>query len=361
MKIHRDLLLSALKVPLSALGTGDFGANLKFQPEDGALLICGTDSVVYAWQRIVCDHDLTEPFCTKGKPLADLLAAMPSVELDFAVEFPRLTIKAKGSRYSLPITDAAPFPPHLDESIPALVTIETDNFRMALEATNWIAPEGSQHLGYLDGLCLRAKQNSILFAAALRNYMSAHTMSGLPDIGEWDCLVPRKHMGALPKLLSGETTSLLPTKNSLRIMWGNAGYLVQQIEVKAPPYEQMLGKERTHQYEVNRAELMSVCKRILAISQIKSESRPVVLVSFSDGELNITAPESGIGDAAESIEASGGDDVSFNIDLGFIYSALPHILGDNLHWYVYQDQLSYFVGSASPDSVFLLMGVRTNG
>jgi DNA polymerase III sliding clamp (beta) subunit (PCNA family) len=360
MKIHRDLLLNALKVPLSALGNGDMGANLKFQPEDGAILICGTDSILYAWQRIVCAHDLTEAFCTKGRPLADLVAAMPSVELDFLVEFPRLTIKAKSSRYSLPLEDAASFAPHPDESLEPFVSLETDSLKTALEMTNWVPPEGSQALTYWDGLCMRSQPNSILFAAAAHSHMAAHSMLGLTDPGEWDVLLPRKQLATLPKLLSGETVGILPSSGSVRFTWPNAGFQVQQIDAKSPPYERMIAQERTYSFDLSRAELMSTLKRILTLSVISKHDRPWGNATFDGAHLEISAPDAGLGEALETIDAIGeplSEPLTFRVDLAYLSSALPHVAGDVLHWYVHETSHSMLVGSASPDSIVILMHV----
>jgi hypothetical protein len=363
MKLHRDLLLSAIRVPAAATDQSidSLSGHLHFSPCPEVVhynvQIEGCTGEVFAHQGLKLDnYDLPE-FCTRARPLLDLLGAMPNDELDLSIEFPHLVIRLGRSCYKLPAQDAANFL----RVIPGRTSptgFPAAELRTALNSLLWIVGTGSSFTGHL-AFCER--ENRFLLAASDLALGGFYEFPG--GLGEHRmALLGKKSCGrvldALPQ--DGDLSMTINDKASIVFNWVTGGITAAQGTAETPPIDRFYDAEKGHHFECSMKAIEGCLKRVNAITAGDSKSPPEVKFELRGDALTIYGSDEGHSQAMETIDVTGWPEaVTFNekYNLRYLLGALRHCNGESLHVYV-AGGLLRVIGSTSPQLMYGIQSIR---
>lgn len=329
MKIHRDLLLSALHVPSAAISPGhdSLAAHVCVRSRPDSISFLGSNSSAMAAQVIKIENDLTD-FCTREKPLADLLSGMPSSDIDISVQFPHLLLKCGKSSYKLPVQDAGSFAP-LPASPPVSLKISSLEIKLALNCCLWNVVGNQQTINFQGALMMVEAPGDIKWygVATPMGSVFHFTVEGIEDRAH--CISKNTAMALSEALPAEQDIEIGYAPTFMSFSWGNAVFIAPLVDVDLPPLEKLYRPHESH-FEIGRDDFISALKRISSVISTKSDAPATVKLCFYGDSLLMTGTDEGQSDAQEEIASrlvDGNPQENIKYDLGIMMTALRKITG----------------------------------
>jgi DNA polymerase III sliding clamp (beta) subunit (PCNA family) len=367
MKIHRDLLLGGCSAPSTAVhhGADSLASHLLFDIPggmDGQILIRGHDGTTSAWQWITPPNDtLQEAFCTRAKPLMDLLNAMPSADIDINVEYPHVIIKSGRSTYKLPAQDGRNFPA-FDPTQKVGVAISSSELRSAMAACGSALTGSGAVIDFNQCEAFIQRENEPLrLAGASKGGGSLYEFSsfGTEDRG---VLLHKRTIAKLTGALPADCEVVCSLLDSTAVFtWGAAGFIAPLVDLNLPDYLKVLGPSGPddNRITMNRDEFISALKRISSVVVSDSESPTCAKLEIANDSLLISSVEGDAAQAQEIINIEGAGKLNSQYDLSLLSGALRYTAGEFLHCHLPSNGAIKIVGSSSPQLIYTQVYMRS--
>jgi DNA polymerase III subunit beta len=148
--------------------------------------------------------------------------------------------------------------------------------------------------------------------------------------GELEANIPAKALRELGRLVGGGeveevAVSLLPNQAVFRA--GEVLLNTRLIDGQFPNFRQLLPESYEHDVRLPRSEFLDVARRV---SQLAQRNAPLRL-SFSSGELKVSASTPDIGDAEESMPAAfEGEPLEIGFNPEFLRDGIESVAGDEV-------------------------------
>ncbi len=266
-----------------------------------------------------------------GRLLAELVRSLgdESVEIELREAERDVEIRSGGSRFHLRVLPAEDFPRVPGEEGEPL----TIPARELAETVELVAPAASQDdmRPVLTGVLVNAAEREMTMVAT-DSYRLAVKRTELetPIGGELEANIPARALRELGRLVAGDeveevAVGLLPNQAVFR-----AGAILlhtRLIDGQFPNFRQLLPESFEHDVRLPRVEFLEVARRV---SQLAQRNAPLRL-SFSSGELRISASTPDVGDAEEAMPAAfDGEPLEIGFNPEFLKDGIESVQGDEV-------------------------------
>jgi DNA polymerase III subunit beta len=330
----RDELVEKLSVVSRAVST-----RAATQALSGILLTASEEGVTLAATdgemglRTALEADVSSPgsILLPGRLLSELARSLghESVEIELRESERDVEIRSGGSSFhlrTLPVEDFPNLPGEGPEplKIPAAALAETVELVARAASRDDMRP-------VLTGVLVTASGQEMTMVAT-DSYRLAVKRTELesPIGGELEANIPAKALRELGRLVTGEgldevAVSLLPNQAVFKA--GGILLNTRLIDGQFPNFRQLLPESYEHDVRLPRPEFLDVARRV---SQLAQRNAPLRL-SFSQGELKVSASTPDVGDAEETMPAAfEGEPLEIGFNPEFLRDGIESVSGDEV-------------------------------
>jgi DNA polymerase III subunit beta len=334
LTIKRDELVSQLSVVSRAVST-----RAATQALSGILLTAGESEVTLAATdgemglrtALQAEVGATGAALLPGRLLAELARSLgeDSVEIELRESERDVEIRSGGSSFHLRVLPVEDFP-NLPEQGPEPLKIPATALAETVEL---VAPAASRDdmRPVLTGVLVSAAGQEMTMVAT-DSYRLAVKRTELENAigGELEANIPAKALRELGRLVAGGeleevAVGLLP--NQAVFQAGSILLNTRLIDGQFPNFRQLLPESYEHDVRLPRPEFLEVVRRV---SQLAQRNAPLRL-SFSPGELKVSASTPDVGDAEEAMPAAfEGEPLEIGFNPEFLRDGIESVSGDEV-------------------------------
>jgi len=324
--ISRDSFLKTLQAVIGVVErrqTMPVLANVLVQLTNDEISMTATDLEV---QLIASTSDSlkvekTGEVTIPGRKLLDICKNLPTgIDLKFALDKERVTLRSGRSRFTLATLPATEFP--LLEAVKGAqsITVAQNSLRQQIERTQFAMAQQDVRY-YLNGMLFELKNNELVTVATdgHRLAMAAQSVSHDSDV---QIILPRKGVLELSRLLDNEgDLTITLSQHHLQAVFGKRRFISKLIDGKFPEYQRVIPSSTSNNITADRQSLRAALQRAAILSNEKFRGIRVELKENTLG-LHSHNPEQEEAEDAIEIEYSGE-----TIEVGFNVNYLLDVLG----------------------------------
>lgn len=330
----RDELVSKLSIVSRAVSTRAATQALSgifLRASDDDVALAATDGEMGLRTVLTADISAAGSALLPGRLLSELARSLgdESVEIELRDSERDVEIRSGGSSFHLRVLPAEDFPNLPDEGpeplkIPATALAETIELVARAASRDDMRP-------VLTGVLVTAAGQEMTMVAT-DSYRLAVKRAELESAigGELEANIPAKALRELARLIvAGEleqvAVSLLPNQAVFKA--GPILLNTRLIDGQFPNFRQLLPESYEHDVRLPRPEFLDVVRRV---SQLAQRNAPLRL-SFSPGELKVSASTPDVGDAEETMPAAfEGEPLEIGFNPEFLRDGIESMAGDEV-------------------------------
>ena len=299
--------------------------------EENGVMLSATDGELGLRTELAADVESPGTILLPGRLLAELVRSLDeeSVEIELREAERDVEIRSGGSRFHLRVLSPEDFPRVPAEEGDALKIPA----RALAETVELVAPAASQDdmRPVLTGVLVTASEREMTMVAT-DSYRLAVKRTELESAigGELEANIPARALRELGRLVSADevgevSVTLLPNQALFRA--GAVLLNTRLIDGQFPNFRQLLPESYEHDVRLPRSEFLGVARRV---SQLAQRNAPLRL-SFSSGELKISASTPDVGDAEETMPAAfDGEPLEIGFNPEFLKDGIESVHGDEV-------------------------------
>ena len=332
--VKREELVAKLAVVSRAVSTRAATqtlAGILLSAAEEGVTLSATDGEIGLRTALEADLSSTGAALLPGRLLADLARSLgeASVEIEQREAERDVEIRNGGSSFHLRVLPAEDFPKLPEQgaeplAIPAAALAETVELVAGAASRDDMRP-------VLTGVLVSAAGEEMTMVAT-DSYRLAVKRTELENSigGELEANIPAKALRELGRLVSGGevekvAVSLLP--NQAVFKTGPILLSTRLIDGQFPNFRQLLPESYEHDVRLPRPEFLEVVRRV---SQLAQRNAPLRL-SFSAGELKVSASTPDVGDAEETMAAAfEGEPLEIGFNPEFLREGIESVAGDEV-------------------------------
>ena len=264
--------------------------------------------------------------------MLDVARALPSREatLELRSAEQDVEIVAGSATFHIRTLRAEDFPPLPDRDDGAAVTLPADAF---IDTVTRVARSASRDetRPILTGILVSASNSELRMVATDSYRLSVKETALESQPGEdFEANVPARALQELARIAQqadSESLTVWPRQN--QIVFETAGVVLSSrlIDGQFPNYRQLLPESAEHELRVATGELLDVVRRISLLAQKNAPLR----LSFTDGELSVSARTPDVGEASESMPiAFHGEPFEIGFNPDFLRDGLESAESDEI-------------------------------
>lgn len=299
--------------------------------DEGGVTLAATDGEMGLRTALDAQVDTPGSVLLPGRLLSELARSLGEAEVGIELrEAERdVEIRSGGSSFHLRVLPVEDFPKLPDEGeqplrIPAQALAETTELVARAASRDDMRP-------VLTGVLVTAAGEEMTMVAT-DSYRLAVKRTELQGAigGELEANVPARALRELSRLVgTGEVeevaVSLLPNQAVFRA--GGVLLNTRLIDGQFPNFRQLLPESYEHDVRLPRPELLDVVRRV---SQLAQRNAPLRL-SFSQGQLRVSASTPDVGDAEEAMPAAfDGEELEIGFNPEFLRDGIESVEGDEV-------------------------------
>lgn len=298
---------------------------------DGGVTLTATDGEMSLRTVLDAETEGDGAVLLPGRLLAELARSLgdETVEIETREAERDVEIRSGDSNFHLRVLPVEDFP-SLPDPGDAPLTIPAAALAATIEL---VAPAASRDdmRPVLTGVLVTAAGEEMTMVAT-DSYRLAVKRSVLEDGigGELEANIPARALRELARLVSAEglervAVSLLPNQAVFEV--GGTLLTTRLIDGQFPNFRQLLPESYEHDVRLPRADLLDVTRRV---SQLAQRNAPLRL-SFSPGELRVSASTPDVGDAEETMPAAfEGEPLEIGFNPEFLRDGVDSVEGDEV-------------------------------
>jgi DNA polymerase III subunit beta len=298
--------------------------------EDGVAL-AATDGEMGLRTEMEADVASQGAVLLPGRLLAELARSLGEEEVEIELRDAERDVQIRngGSNFHLRVLPAEDFPKLPDEGaealkIPAAALAETVELVARAASRDDMRP-------VLTGVLVTAAGQEMTMVAT-DSYRLAVKRTELESAigGELEANIPAKALRELGRLVAGTeldeiAVELLPNQAVFKA--GSILLNTRLIDGQFPNFRQLLPESYEHDVRLPRPEFLEVVRRV---SQLAQRNAPLRL-SFSPGELKVSASTPDVGDAEETMPAAfEGEPLEIGFNPEFLRDGIESVEGDEV-------------------------------
>jgi DNA polymerase III, beta subunit len=312
------------KSPISIL------SNILLTAKDGELSIKASDTNVNFTTHIpvdILEEGSTTIYCDK---FMSILSSSPSGEIEFDQQDIKVTIRTLTKKYKaqlksiasekfaeIPVANDVPF-----------FDVPAKDIKEMIQQTIFSVSEDPNRF-FMTGVYFTRKEDKLVMVSTDARRLSYCEKILGSGIEFESAIVPTKILRCILKNASDEgNVSLGIVDKMIFARFANYEFSSKLIDGQYPNYERVIPESQMYSFQVNREDLESAIKRI-EIMIDKKVGR--IVFRLSDGVLNVSSPESEIGEADEEIPCRySGNDFAIAMNDRYLSDPLKSIKSENV-------------------------------
>jgi DNA polymerase-3 subunit beta len=303
--LSRDAFLDRLGIVARGVSTRSAIQTLSgvlLRVENGAAELQATDTELGIRANVDASIEREGAVVVPGRLLLDVARSLPSdsLSLEYRTAEQDIEVKSGPATFhlrTLPLEDFPKLPEQGSDvavSVPAAAFIETVD-RVARSASR------DETRPHLTGVLVNAS-GSTLRMVATDSYRLSVKETPVADAlgGELEANVPARTLQELSRIAAAsgaESIAVSALESQVVFTVGDVVLSSRLVEGRFPNYQQLLPEAYEHELKVDRAELLEVVRRVGLLAQKNAPLR----LSFTDGQLEVSAQTPDIGEASESL------------------------------------------------------------
>lgn len=354
-KIKRTDFLEALartQTVVEKKNTMPVLSNILLDAQKSGLQIMATDLEVAVLLQVAAQISTEGKITVPCRSLHDIVREITDEEVRITLkEGDRIEVRAGTSLFKIPGLSAQEFPsfPKVEgKSVelpcaPFVRMIDKTAFSMSVDET--------RH--NLAGLCFEKNDDDQIRMVATDGHRLSlvDQPADAKSLGKVKVIIPRKGVAELKKMVSQEGSFELAvgTKN-LCARKGNETLYVRLIDGDFPDYNRVIPKSNDKQVLLPKEKFVGALRRVSLLANERSRG---VVMSFSEGKLEVSINNPDLGEAREEMEADyKGDKITVGFNAKYFLDVLQAI-SDDVVQIMLQNDLSPCIISAKKDAGFL--------
>lgn len=275
-------------------------SSLLLEASNGSLNIKGTDLDVSI--STGCEAEVSESgaVCIQAKKLFEIIRALPEADVEIkSSDGDQVSIICERSRFKMLGQPKANFPeiPAFKE---ALGNLPANLFRTFITRTIFAATNEESRYA-LNGARFELSAEGLRMVAT-----DGHRLSFIEKKGEFvsdlkvEAIIPKKTLTELIKLSSEteETVEFGKDENHLFFKLGKRLLVSRTLSGQFPNYEMVLPKENKNFFVIESQRLAAATRRVALMADERSHA---IKFEIGEGQVNITAQASDVGEAGETL------------------------------------------------------------
>lgn len=364
--LSRDTFLDRLGVVARGVSTRSAIQTLSgvlLRVEGGAAELQATDTELGIRAGVESSIEREGSVVVPGRLLLDVARSLPkdSVTLEYSAADQNVEVKSGSATFhlrTLPLEDFPKLPEQsggIAVSVPAAAFVETID-RVARSASR------DETRPHLTGVLVTASGNSLRMVATDSYRLSVkETVLEQPLGGDLEVNVPARTLQELSRIASStgaEEITVTALDNQVVFAIGDVVLSSRLVEGRFPNYQQLLPEAYEHELRVARDELLEVVRRVGLLAQKNAPLR----LSFSDGQLEVSAQTPDIGEASESLPVPfKGDPLAIGFNPEFFRDGLESAETDELTLKLISPLRPGLIQSGADGGfIYLVMPIRLN-
>lgn len=330
---------------------------------DGTAELQATDTELGIRAGVSSTVDREGSVVVPGRLLLDVARSLPSDSVSFEHRPSEQDVEVKSGTATfhlrtLPREDFPKLPEQTSAvpiSIPAPAFVETVE-RVARSASR------DETRPHLTGVLVTASGNTLRMVATDSYRLSVKETPLEQGVGgELEANVPARTLQELGRIASStgaETIGVTALDNQVVFTVGDIVLSSRLVEGRFPNYQQLLPEAYEHELRVDRDELLDVVRRVSLLAQKNAPLR----LSFSEGQLEVSAQTPDIGEASESLPVPfSGEPLAIGFNPDFFRDGLESAETDELVLKLISPLRPGLIQSGDDGGfIYLVMPIRLN-
>lgn len=343
-------------------------ANLLLKAEEGSLALSATDLDIEIIEKVPAEVGTAGAATAPAHMLYDIVRKLPEgaqIDLEYAGDPARLTIRAGRSNFSLGCLPVEDFPTLSGGGLPHRFVLDSAALASLIDRTRFaISTEETRY--YLNGIYLHAMDVEdsgvkVMRAVATDGHRLAMVEMPLPD-GAQDMpgvIVPRKTINELRKLIDeaeGDIgIELGDTK--VRFAYDDVVLTSKLIDGTFPDYERVIPDGADKHLTVDAKAFAEAVDRVSTISTERSRA---VKLAIEDQTMTISATSAEQGNASEEMEVGfDGGSLEIGFNARYLMDVTQNLTGEGTKLSMSDASSPTLVRDGSDESaVYVLMPMR---
>ncbi|MCP4229137.1 MAG: DNA polymerase III subunit beta [bacterium] len=313
----------AAKSTLAILG------NALISAEGDKVQITGTNIDLWARSSIpgaVAEGgELTLP----AKKLTDIVRALSSDEVEVTVDGMSATITGGRAHFKIMGMEAADFPTFPTVTGDKRVNLRQGDLKDYVRKTLFASSDDITRYA-LNGVCIQLEGNEMRFVAT-DGYRLAYAAAKMEvESGSGvDVILPSRAANELQKILGDDkSVEVVFAENHIAFDAEDFLLVTRRAEGKFPPYREVIPPAFSNQITIERETFFEAVKRVALISDEHSKQ---IVLNVENGEMNIEAKSTDVGEADEQIPVEyEGDAFKVSYNAAFLADILSSLEGEDL-------------------------------
>lgn len=363
LNVDRALFVDALSSVGRAVSTRSIIpalSGIQLQAETGSLTLTATDGDVSIRSKISAEVESGGELVVPGRLLSDVARQLPAGDVSLVVDSSgQLALECGSASFRLRLLPADDFP--LVQPVEgASVSLPVSEFS---ETVDQVAKSASRDetRPHLTGILLSVDGDKLRSVATDSYRLAVRTTKlGESVSNPIEANVPARALQEAVKIAEGsETIQLTLGERQIAFTVGESLLVSRLIDGQFPDFEQLLPDGYEHELDVDVSELRDAVKRVSLLAQRNTPLK----VALAEGELEVSAQTTDIGEAKEMIPAPdfSGEDLEIGFNPEFLREGLDSVHTDRATFKLISAfRPGLIVAGDDDEFIYLVMPIRLN-
>ncbi|MGB1583559.1 MAG: DNA polymerase III subunit beta [Solirubrobacterales bacterium] len=335
-------------------------SGIQLQAETGSLTLTATDGDISIRTKIPAEVESGGESVVPGRLLADVARQLPTGDVSLVVdESGLLAIDCGTAAFKLRLLPADDFPA-IQPVSGQKVTLPVSEFSETIDQVARSASRDETR-PHLTGILLSVDGDKLRSVATDSYRLAVRTTSiGEPVSERIEANVPARALQEATKISEGhDSLEITLTDRQISFEVGETLLVSRLIDGQFPDFEQLLPDSYEHELDVDVSELFDAVKRVSLLAQRNTPLK----VALTDGELEVSAQTTDIGEARETIPAPdfSGDDLEIGFNPDFLREGLDSVHTDRATFKLISAfRPGLIVAGDDDEFMYLVMPIRLN-
>ena len=296
--------------------------NVLIRTEDGHLRLTAFDLELGIECTVPAKIEEAGALTVPAKLIAEVLGPLPEADVEISVDDQNsVTVKCEKSNYKLLGLPADEF--RLLPDIPDDRSFEiTQGALRDIIRQTIFAVSTDESRAILTGILLELQENKIKLVGADGHRLALRTTEVGSSAGEASCIVPRRALDELSRLLEEDdsTVKVAIADSQIKFLVNGTIIISRLIEGQFPNYDRAIPTEYQKKLTMSTEELLA---RVRRASIVARENANRVILRAEGDKLIITAQSGDVGEAYEELEiVKEGEDIEIAFNAKYLVEFL---------------------------------------
>lgn len=363
LNVDRTALVDALSAVSRAVSTRSIIpalSGIQLKAETGSLTLTATDGDISIRSKLAAEVESGGEIVVPGRLLADVVRQLPTGDVSLVVgEGGLLAIDCGSAAFKLRLLAADDFP-NVQEIEGQTVALPVGEFTETIDQVARSASRDETR-PHLTGILLSVDGDKLRSVATDSYRLAVRTTKIDPPVTERiEANVPARALQEATRVADGyESISLTLGERQIAFAAGETLLVSRLIDGQFPDFEQLLPDSYEHVLDVDVSELHDAVKRVSLLAQRNTPLK----VSLSEGELEVSAQTTDVGEGRETLPAPdfSGEPLEIGFNPDFLRDGLDSAHTERAKFKLISAfRPGLIVAGEDEEFMYLVMPIRLN-